>query len=377
MEGNATITSIIGSNSWLQQRCDWIAQVVEEGESPHEMIEIMRTTLNPPKFSAAKWTLDYVRMMDTTRTLSDGQRNEAKKTRPSYTMKSILCSVAHAMPSQPTLDPETAKDRFLILDTSSRCYLLKCLQENVKQTSASPKSTFSKRWSKRPFQYSSAINVAVAEMVIEILSTLCSYQASVNPGPWDAKMTLLDPTCGSGTFLALAMEKGFHVEGYDCNPSAVAGTIRNLEYMYSIENVTDYAKVEVRDSSMRVHKQQSGSVSCVVSNLPWGRNSVAYLEENEKILHLVREQIPTGTPCAFITRQSHSAIENPSLLFARTGYEVLGQAHVPQRDFLLPTARKKKVKPTEIAKENPVDDFCIEERSNQCIITIATASERQ
>ena len=76
-----------------------------------------------------------------------------------------------------------------------------------------------------------------------------------------------------------------------------------------------------------------------------GRNSVLYVDENERILRSIRSQIQMDTPCAFITRPSNAGEDQgPSQLFDATGFDVLGQAFVPQRDFLLPKAKKKRKK---------------------------------
>lgn len=105
-----------------------------------------------------------------------------------------------------------------------------------------------------------------------------------------------------------------------------------------------------------------------------GRNSVLYIDENERILRSVRSQIKIGTPCAFITRPSNSG-ENkgPSLLFESTGFDVLGQAFVPQRDFLLPLGKKKRKK---TSTENSDDgDSASARNQNQCVVTIARAED--
>jgi len=114
----------------------------------------------------------------------------------------------------------------------------------------------------------------------------------------------------------------------------------------------------------------------VVANLPWGKNSVLYINGNERILRSVRSQIQVGTPCAFITRPSSSNAgdddKSPSFLFESTGFDVLGQSFVPQREFSLPRGNKKKRKKGWIDDDD--DDGGGGSRSqNQCVITIALA----
>lgn len=104
-----------------------------------------------------------------------------------------------------------------------------------------------------------------------------------------------------------------------------------------------------------------------------GRNSVLYVNENERILQSVRSQIKTGTPCAFITRPSNSGEDKgPLLLFESTGFDVLGQAFVPQRDFLLPVG-KKKSKKSQIENSTTQDSDSDARKKNQCVVTIALA----
>ena len=93
---------------------------------------------------------------------------------------------------------------------------------------------------------------------------------------------LLDPTCGSGTFLALALANDFYVEGCDINPSVADGAIQNIEYLFDKEKVNEYANVEARDSCNPWRHDEPSSlntindISCVVANLPWVRPSFCY-----------------------------------------------------------------------------------------------------
>merc|ERR1712194_273299 len=105
---------------------------------------------------------------------------------------------------------------------------------------------------------------------------------------------------------------------------------------------------------------------------PWGRNSILYIEENERILRSIRSQIHRGTPCAFITRPSDSEEDKgPSLLFESTGFHVLGQAFVPQRNFLLPPGKKQRKKLSSKNSRNKSSGFS--RKQNQCVVTIARA----
>ena len=376
LECNQADTSLIyPASSWLQ-RCDWVGQVMEQGYDAQDLINML--TCAQPKFSATRWTLDYVRMVDTT--IKDVKSYSKKG--ELYNMKTLLCSVAHAMPSYPALNPELAEDKFLIVDTmtnsnqqTSSCYVIRYIKTtppvNNKDDRSSKENSFANKWAKRPFQYSSAINPSIAEMVIEILDTLCRHQHRENKMN-DGHRILLDPTCGSGTFLAFGIQKGFHVKGYDQNANAVTGALHNLEHMFPKELVEQYASVKVRDSSTSFRNDETSilpnSCLCCCANLPWGQNSVEYIEENERILRSLRGRIPTGTPCAFITRASKiDSTSSSSSLFDKTGFEVIEQAYVPQRDFLLPSSTKKSKKKRDDALDH-------QSTTGRCVITIALAT---
>mmetsp|Transcript_4330 Transcript_4330/g.9349 ORF Transcript_4330/g.9349 Transcript_4330/m.9349 type:complete len:504 (+) Transcript_4330:111-1622(+) len=355
------------------QRCDWIGQVLEEGDDPTELVKNLQskncsTKSISKELNIDEWNLDYIKLMG----------EVASRTKPTYTMKSLLCAIAHEIPSRPSLNPSLVKNRLLIVDTASKgsnstCFLVRCMENLPNIEDKSPQQL---KWAQRPFQYSSAINYEVAEMAVEILITLCDNNIKrIGKSSKDERRILLDPTCGSGTFLALAMAKGFHVEGYDINPSVAEGAVCNLEYLFGEEKVEKFVCVETRDSCSPWRDNEllsrSGAdavISCVVANLPWGRNSILYVDENKRILLSVRSQIQVGTPCVFITRPSDSGDDKgPLLLFESAGFNVLEQAFVPQRDFLLPTSKKKKKNPRIGNIDNDRD------KQNQCVITVVLA----
>lgn len=250
------------------QRCDWIGQVVVEGRDPHDLVEKIQQrkddlfSTNRYRFGTDEWNLDYVKLV--------GKIASNKK--PTYTMKSLLCAVAHEIPSRPSLTPTRAKSQLLIVDAATEgmdsCFLIQRI-DNLQKIEG--KSSLQEKWAKRPFQYSSAINYEIAEMVLEILMTLCG-----NSGD-QTRRVLLDPTCGSGTFLALALANDFHVEGCDINPSIAEGAVQNLQYLFGDEKLKECANVQARDSCSPWRRDKSSSsddnsdISCVVANLPWVR----------------------------------------------------------------------------------------------------------
>ncbi|KAG7359109.1 hypothetical protein IV203_015698 [Nitzschia inconspicua] len=383
-------------DAWLR-RCDWVGEVVADGECAAAMVESLRRS-NGISLTDG-WVLDYTKMACHGKQ-DDKMQSPRPQQQPSYTMKTLLCSVAQAFPAPPCLHPDQAKDRFLILDTSTMtgncCYLIRILDDSAPIAATQVKGQvgkdFTLKWAKRPFQYSSAINMAVAEIIIDTLHTLCQHNSAASS---DSKPSLWDPTCGSGTFLAMALERHYRVEGCDRNLNAVKGTIDNLRYMFSDQVIGKEACITVQDSASCFWKQAdtdllfATDISCVVSNLPWGRNSVKYMEENEQIISVIRKRITVGTPCAFITRPTTSVIddglESMRQFFEQAGFEVLGQANVPPREFQLPKSEKmSKKKEIASSHESPADFESVIENDEShhagrkqthkdCLVTIAVA----
>eukprot|EP00601_Ochromonadales_sp_CCMP2298_P030169 CAMPEP_0173341986 /NCGR_PEP_ID=MMETSP1144-20121109/9919_1 /TAXON_ID=483371 /ORGANISM="non described non described, Strain CCMP2298" /LENGTH=120 /DNA_ID=CAMNT_0014288455 /DNA_START=65 /DNA_END=424 /DNA_ORIENTATION=+ len=81
-------------------------------------------------------------------------------------------------------------------------------------------------WAKRPFQYSAALHLELAEAALGIL-----IHTHRGAGEGSAPLTLLDPCCGSGTTLYAALNRGLSVVGRDVNPRCVEGSRNNLQYM--------------------------------------------------------------------------------------------------------------------------------------------------
>lgn len=107
--------------------------------------------------------------------------------------------------------------------------------------------------SKRPYKQQhvpGSLKPAVAAALLEL--------ASVTPD-----MELLDPCCGAGTILIEAGSRGAVAWGGDINQEAVTAARINA----SQANVN----VNIQRWDARVLPISSGSVDCVISNLPWGR----------------------------------------------------------------------------------------------------------
>eukprot|EP00980_Cylindrotheca_fusiformis_P010460 scaffold2322_cov135-Cylindrotheca_fusiformis.AAC.19 len=329
------------------KRCDWIAQVMEGKDSADALIQTLQENF-PATMLPNQWSLDYVRLEET--------NGSAKRRQVFYTKNALLHAVAQTMPSPPALNPEYAQTKLLVVDSAKNdnatCYLSTLVGPHEGRNLDSVLAN----WSKRPFQYSSAINPQVAEMIMEILMALIDRPDDESNS---RSLRLLDPTCGSGTFLALALERGIEVEAYDCNQQCVDGTHKNLEYLVETTNASktnlDKIDVSIHDSS-QTFPSRCGTIDCVVANLPWGVNSKDFLDQNKEILRSVRSRIEPGTPCAFVTRTSDLG------LFNSVQYRILGQAHVPQRDFALPRGRKKQ-NTKELDRNG----------RNKCVVTIARA----
>jgi hypothetical protein len=67
----------------------------------------------------------------------------------------------------------------------------------------------------------------------------------------------------------------------------------------------------------------------------------------------LRRKLRNGSYCAFITKDESLQHEMESL-----GYKVIGSAHVPQRNFILPSSKKRKKNKAE------------RDGSSDCVVTI-------
>ena len=345
-------------------RCEWIAEVLSEGRSASHLIENIKN--DPPQQVSEGWTLDYLQQT------SGGQSRRSSN----FTSRTLICSIAHTLPCAPALNPDNATDRLVVLETitttdnscfelydhssskidgigcGTRLYLLKVVFTG---TSLSTKDLVARRWADRPFQYSSALNIQVAEQIVATLHHLVLAERRKLQSS-HRTMTLWDPTCGSGTILAFAMAQGMRVVGLDSKPKCVEGALQNLEYIFGRDRVQQDATIQCKDSALAFGDLVNGKsemlnkkfsmkeIDCVVANLPWGVNSIDYVEENKRILRAVRARLSTpigkntsggfGIPCAFVTK------DNDCLMFEEAGFHVVGQACIPPQDFELPKARK-------------------------------------
>ena len=409
-------------------RCEWIGRLLIRNETAQGLVE----NISPAVASLGlqgSWILDHLYLRSTAEsslTLHDNFGH-------AYTEQTLTCAIAQALwPLPAALNSScTLSSRLLVIDTSSMgLFLVQLLPPSGVDKSRSPCSSLRMdviQWSRRPFQYSSAIQPALAEIVVDLLINLVYSRRNGNE--MDKTRTgfqntdsldltpivVLDPTCGSGTFLAYALDRNCHVIGWDSNPKCIEGTYANLQHLVetsschndnensidaneraswiplSYVNRTDMwtneqCRLLVRDSSQVWEDATTPSngenlvppicIDCMVCNLPWGVNSKTYSQENERILGSTRQILTKGTPCAVILKQGSDVNSSETMrrFLTKLGYEVLGQAQVPPSNFQLPSLAVKKKKGVKSDRtNNQGTGGTSRKRRSDCTIVIAVA----
>lgn len=323
-------------------RCEWVASILAQGKTAEELLVNIREDDIKSWEMNATWTVDYLYMND--------QHVSRMKT-PAYTAKCLLHCVAQAIQAPATLSPDAATDRLKIIDIDTGMFLVRVIRE------ADPNRPLMTKWKQRPFPYSSAINQNVAEILIDLVFDLARHKYETT----NDAISFLDPTCGSGTFLAFALARGASVQGWDTNESCVNGALRNLKFVFGNDCATG-GEVCLRDAS---HKKMHGEkkYDCMIANLPWGQNTLLYYNENVHILDSLSSSLRPGAPCAIISKDAELQKD-----MHRLGYHIIGSAHIPPLNFVLPTGKKGNVQ-----KRN--EDASQKERSSNCVITISFAPQ--
>jgi Putative RNA methylase family UPF0020 len=310
-------------SSW--RRCEWMVQVLAHSESASDLVQSLREQGGIFFQDCTGWTLDYIRM-------SSVQRQKVPSPNRNYNQRSLLCAVAQCLQAPAALDPIQASHHLILVETTRDIYLGRFLWQGPR-----PSWNPLPSWSQRPFQYSAAIHPTVAEILVDMILNLIRTFDCTEP------THLWDPTCGSGTFLAyaLATNRNVLVEGWDVNPQCVEGTSQNLRYAFG-ENVVDAkCRLLLQDSSISKKNNHHPFVDGLIANLPWGKNTIDYVDQNQQILKSVRTRLKEGAPCIFIHKDA--ALSNPDHL-QTLGYQWLEEAYIPPLDFVLPPSRKKKPK---------------------------------
>lgn len=304
-------------------RADWVGEILAQSDEPQTLLKRIETIQSGIQ---SGWVLDYLRLQQ----IATDSSNTSN-----YTSRSLMMCVAQSIASRAQLIPKLATEKLLLVDTRDLLFLVRILPKPTQrlQTIA---------WHQRPFQYSSSINPQIAEIVVDVLLDAMG-------GKKDPK--LLDPTCGSGTFLAFALNRGMIVEGWDVRKACVDGTRKNIESFFGEGNRWI---VSQRDATENSTFEDRDKVDCLVANLPWGQNTITYCDENVRILERVSNKLREKTVCAFITKDTDLHKH-----FERLGYRVLGSAAVPPKQFQLPRGNKNK---NEAASEV--------RSSSDCVITI-------
>lgn len=309
-------------------RADWVGEILAQSDEPQSLLKLIEASQSNIQ---SGWVLDYLRL----------QRTTDRSNISNYTSRSLMICVAQSIGSPAQLNPKLATEKLLLVDTQDRLFLLRILP---KPTQKSPTIA----WHQRPFQYSSSINPQIAEIVVDVL--LDAIGGKANP-------KLLDPTCGSGTFLAFALNRGMTVEGWDVRQACIDGTRKNIESFFGEGNRWIVSK---RDATDNATFEDVGNVDCLAANLPWGQNTITYCDENVRILEQVSKHLRKNTVCAFVTK--NAALHKD---FERLGYRVLGSAPVPPKDFVLPRGNKDK---------NDIEATS-NGRSSDCVVTIVLSPD--
>ena len=292
IDDNRGITSDYYVQPSIIHRCDWICEVLAFGHDINEFLNVIESSSK----NKAKWSnrniclnnfsLDYSFM---------GKKVTTGDNCQSYTSKSLSFRIVQLLsPAQNALDPNKASVELLIIDTPKGIFL--GLKKKLNMTQRKKNEGLLKKWATRPFQYSSAMNPMVAMIVVDIIKDITieyqRKQSSLSSSPLytnDIKnklsktITMIDVTCGSGTFLAFSMDRGMNVCGIDVNDKCVSGSNDNLEFLLGTEDTKDRSHVEIGDSSKNVNVNDDDDMifDCAISNMPWGQNTNMNVEENK------------------------------------------------------------------------------------------------
>ncbi len=355
---------------------------IKEGKSPSISGRSTTNDCNP------SWTLDC----DTFEPLA-GRK---------FTTSMLVCALSCHLSGEPVLEKNDIDDEtiaYLLLETSNKLYLVEKLpvdnqmygiyNENV--------NDFRQEWSRRPYQYSGAVNIDIAISVVDMLRRLLSKNGEdLND---NKRIRLLDPTVGSGTFLAAAAKlwndqnSCLELVGVDSNPKCSEGTSKNLCKLLNVESSTveedsrgkswtfSYAdsKSEIPSRAtiycgdsvgLLSSASLDGAFDCVVSNLPWNRNTFEYKQEtgsctSSDILKQIAEVIKPGMPVVVVSGSNDPADSfNAKRILHSLGFDTIGEVSIPPAGFSLPESGKKK-------KSNAAAEST--KRNSNCVVTVAIA----
>lgn len=375
---------------WLEELCDWVGKVLVDAATPSELITKLSEISTTSEAIGSPWTLQYVRFCSFSSTGPTASSRNASSMgvgaiprNQHYTQSTLVCAVAQTLDAPAALDPVTATSTLIIVDTLDHFYLVQ--QQRLTTATSDPAGTrggghnfagYRRRpltkqtWAQRPFPYSSATNYEVASIILDLLHdrvlqkqrTVSSYstrqrqqQQHQEHRQESRALRFLDATCGSGTFLALALDRGMHVIGIDSNVLCYEGSQRNLEFIFDSTRLESSCLLLAK-SCLDLHRDELAPIDCVACNLPWGVNSnfvrsTATMLDHEMepgndndlqmLLRGIRQLLDRNIPCAFIfkDRDDHDDCVTWEDWWHNVGYHLIGQAHIPQKNFSLPTGR--------------------------------------
>ena len=255
-----------GEERMSVERFEWLGSEIAFGETVQDLLKSVKNSggiIEQHSKGEGGFSLDYICMGK-----SDRGTNR-------FTSKSLICCMSQLLKVPAALDPRDAIHDLILVETSNGIHLIEPVQIETKKDSG---TDLQKQWSKRPFQYSSAINPTVANIVIDLIYDLIPKKEK------NDVLTILDPTCGSGTLLAFALNRGFSVHGRDINPRCVDGTLRNLEVVFGEEKIKNNCLISIEDSASACIDHDGGiSFDCAVANIPWGQNTAITDQELNKV----------------------------------------------------------------------------------------------
>ena len=371
-------------------RVQYVGMIVASGKTAQELLCNIKATSTCEKYSF--WTLDC----DTFEPLAGRQ----------FTTSMLLCAVSRHLSGEPVLGRDDIDDEtisYLLVETSSQLYLIEKLpadnqmhdkyNENV--------SRFRQEWSRRPFQYSGAVNIEIAITVVDMLQRLMSKNGEDRKDK--RRIRLLDPTVGSGTFLAAAAKlwnsrddqnESLDIVGIDSNSKCSEGTTKNLCKLLGGESsvtaeedssgqswtfsnadskseMSSRATIHCGDSvELLPNISQDGKFDCVVSNLPWNRNTFEYKQDtssctSSEIMKQIAEVIKPGKPVIVVSGSNDPAHAfNAKRTLKSLGFYIIGEVTIPPAGFSLPDSGKKK---STGASDRPM------KRNSNCVVTVAIA----
>ena len=373
-------------------RVQYVGKVVASGATAHELLDSIVTNAT----KCRSWTLDF----DTFEPLLDRQ----------FTKSNLMCAVSRHILGDPLLERNDSDNvdviSYMLVETSSKLYLVEILSaNNLPHVYDERLSHFRQEWSRRPFQYSGAVNVEIAITVADMLLRLMQKRNGEELLKDEQRIRILDPTVGSGTFLAAIATLWNHVDGQrmslymagiDSNSKCSEGASKNLSKLFGQEismipiRKNEESCAQNWNLAFNNSKSDTSSVAmiycgdsvnclssifrddefdCVVSNLPWNRNTFEYKENeststSDEIIKQISEVIKPGKPVIVISGSDESNQSfNAKSSLKSLGFDIIGEKSIPPTDFSLPESGKK--------KKNGASDGS--KRKSSCIVTIAIA----